>query len=78
MWYKKGSSSKLVDMLSRSPTPKITTLGTLCTWRLPWCIERWIHGDYFKYFTHDAYKDEYLEDEDFKEVFKQLDGQVHV
>nr|KUM48645.1 hypothetical protein ABT39_MTgene4660 [Picea glauca] len=29
-------------------------------------------------FTHDAYKEGYTEDEDFKEVFQQLQGQIHV
>lgn len=29
-------------------------------------------------FTHDAYKEAYTEDEDFKEVFQQLQGQIHV
>jgi hypothetical protein len=28
--------------------------------------------------THDAYKEEYIEDEDFKKVFLYLQGQVHV
>ena len=27
--YKKGNTNKLVDMLSKPPTPNITTLGTL-------------------------------------------------
>jgi hypothetical protein len=52
--YKKGSTNKLVDMLSRPPTSKITTLGTLM---------------HMEPFTHDAYKEAYIEDEDFKEVF---------
>jgi hypothetical protein len=29
-------------------------------------------------FTHDAYKEEYTEDEDFKEVFQKLQGQIHI
>jgi hypothetical protein len=29
-------------------------------------------------FIHDAYKDTYAEYEDFKEVFLQLQGQIHV
>jgi hypothetical protein len=29
-------------------------------------------------FTHDAYKEAYTEDEDFKEVLQQLQGQIHV
>jgi hypothetical protein len=50
-------------MLSRPPTTKITTLGTL------------MHMDPF---IHDPYKEEYIEDEDIKEVFQQLLGQIHV
>jgi hypothetical protein len=42
-------------MLSRPPTPKIIALGTLM---------------HMEPFTHDAYKEEYIEDEDFKEVFQ--------
>jgi hypothetical protein len=61
--YKKGSTNKLADMLSRPPTSKITALGTL------------MHMDPF---THDAYKEAYTEDEDFKEVFQQLQGQIHI
>jgi hypothetical protein len=53
--YKKGSTNKLVDMLSRPPTSNITTLGTLM---------------HMEPFTHDAYKEAYSEDEDFKEVFQ--------
>jgi hypothetical protein len=41
-------------MLSRPPTSNITTFITQ------------MHMDHF---THDAYKEAYLEDEDFKEVF---------
>jgi hypothetical protein len=55
--YKKGNTNKLEDMLPRPPTYKITALGTL------------MHMDPF---THDAYKEEYKEDEDFKEVFQHL------
>jgi hypothetical protein len=29
-------------------------------------------------FTHDSYKEAYTEDEDFKEVFQQLQGQICV
>jgi hypothetical protein len=61
--YKKGSTNKLADMLSQPPTSNITTLGTL------------MHMDPF---THDAYKEAYIEDEDFKEVFQQLQGQIHI
>ena len=41
-------------MVSRPPTTKIINLGTV------------IHMEHF---THDTYKDEYIEDEEFKEVF---------
>jgi hypothetical protein len=61
--YKKGNTNKLENMLSRPPTSKITTLGTLM---------------HMEPFTHDAYKEAYTKDEDFKEVFQQLQGQVHV
>jgi hypothetical protein len=50
-------------MLSRPPTSKITTLGTL------------MHMDPF---THDTYKHAYTEYEDFKRVFQQLHGQIQV
>ena len=50
-------------MISRPPTPKTIALGTLT------------HMDTF---THDAYKEAYLDDEDFKEVFQQLWSQIHV
>jgi hypothetical protein len=29
-------------------------------------------------FTHDAYKEAYIEDEEFKKVFQQLQGQIHI
>jgi hypothetical protein len=29
-------------------------------------------------FTLDAYKEAYTKDEDFKEVFQQLQGQIHI
>jgi len=61
--YGKGIVNKFADFLSRIETPKITTFHTL------------MHLDPF---THDTYKDEYIEDEDFKKVFQQLQGQVHV
>jgi hypothetical protein len=50
-------------MLSQPPTSKITTLLTLMHMEL---------------FTHDAYKEACLEDEDFKEMFQQLQGQIHI
>jgi len=53
--YKKGSTNDLVDMLSRPPTSKITALGT--------------HMN-MEPITHDAYRQAYLEDEDFKEVYQ--------
>jgi hypothetical protein len=52
--YKKGNTNKLVDMLSRPPTSKITDLGTFM---------------HMEPFTHDAYKEVYIEDWDFREVF---------
>ena len=52
--YKKGITNKLEYMLARTPITKITTLDTL------------MHMDPF---THDAYKDEYIEYENFNEVF---------
>jgi hypothetical protein len=61
--YKKGDTNKLEYMLSRQPTPKITALGTL------------MHMDPF---THYAYKEAYTKYEDFKEVFQQLQGQIHI
>jgi hypothetical protein len=59
--YKKGSINKLADMLSQPPTSKITALGTL------------MHMDPF---THDAYGETYIEDEEFKELF--LQSQIHI
>ena len=53
--HKKGSTNKLAYVLSRPPTSKITSSGTLT---------------YMDSFTHDAYKEEYTKDEDFKEVFQ--------
>lgn len=55
--YKKGSTNKLVDMLSRPPTSKIIALGTL------------VHMEPF---THDAYREACSKDEDFKEVYQRL------
>ena len=52
--YKKGNTNKLVDMLSRPPTSKITTLGNLM---------------HMEPFTHDAYREACIKYEDFKEVF---------
>jgi glutathionylspermidine synthase len=59
--YENDNTNNLENMLSTPPTPKITTLGTL------------MHMDHF---IHDAYKEEYVEDEDFKETFLYLQGQV--
>jgi len=53
--YKKGNTNKLFDMFSRPPTSNFTALGAL------------MHMDPF---THDAYREAYLEDEDFKEVYQ--------
>ena len=50
-------------MLSRPPTTNITNLGTLM---------------HMEPFTHDACKEEYIEDGEFKEVFQQLQIQFHV
>jgi hypothetical protein len=55
--YKKSSTNKLADMLSHPSTSKITALGTLMN---------------MEPFTHDAYKETYTKDEEFKEVFQQL------
>ena len=55
--YKKGITNKLSDILSRTPTSKITTLKIL------------IHMEPF---SHGAFKEEYVEDEEFKEVFQHL------
>ena len=61
--YKKVNTNKLVDMLSRPPTSNITTFGTLM---------------HMEPFTHDAYREAYSEDEELKEVFQQLQSQIHV
>jgi hypothetical protein len=61
--YKKGSINKFAYMLSRPPTSKITTLATLM---------------HMEPFTHDVYNEAYIEDEDFKEVFHQLQGKIHI
>jgi hypothetical protein len=53
--YKNGRKNKLENMLSRPPISKITSLITLM---------------HMEPFTHDAYKEAYTEDEDFKEVFQ--------
>jgi hypothetical protein len=49
--YKKGGTNKLESILSRPRTSNITRLGTLM---------------HINNFTHDAYKEAYTEDEDFK------------
>jgi len=61
--YKKGNTNKLSDMILRPPTLKITALGNLM---------------YMEPFTHDAYIEAYSEDEDFKEVYQQLQIHIHV
>ena len=53
--YKKGSTNKLVDMLSRPPTSKIIALGTLMI---------------MEPFTDDAYREAYSEDKEFKKVYQ--------
>jgi hypothetical protein len=50
-------------MLSIPPTYMITTLGTLM---------------HMEPYTHDAYKEAYTKDEDFKEVFQQPYGQIYI
>ena len=52
--YKKSNTNKLAEMLSKLPTSKITTLLNLM---------------HMEPFTHDVYREAYLEDEEFKEVF---------
>ena len=54
MNYNKGITNNLEDMLLRPPTSKIIDLETLF---------------HMGPFTHDAYKEAYIEDADFKEVF---------
>jgi hypothetical protein len=61
--HKKGSTNNLVDMLSRPHKSETTTLGTMM---------------HMEHFTHDAYKEAYIEYEDFKEVFEQLQVQIHI
>ena len=53
--YNKGITNKLDEIISRPPTSNITSLGTLM---------------HMEPFTHDAYIEVYIEDEDFKEVFQ--------
>ena len=33
---------------------------------------------HIEYFTHDTYKEEYIEDEEFKQVFQQRKGQIYM
>jgi hypothetical protein len=61
--YKNGIINNLENILSKPPTSNITSLKNL------------MHMDPF---THDAYKYAYIKDEDFKEMFQQLQGQFHV
>jgi hypothetical protein len=61
--YKKGSTNKFENMLSILATSKITSLGTLM---------------HMEPFTHDAYREAYIEDGDFKEVFENLQDQIHI
>ena len=60
--YKKGTTKKLVDMLSRLSTLNITAFGNL------------MHIDPF---THDAYREAYSEDQDFKEVYQELQSHLY-
>ena len=53
--YKKGNTNKLAYILSSPPTTTIATLGILML---------------MEPFTHETYKDGYIEDEDFEEVFQ--------
>lgn len=57
MKYKKGNTKKLVYILSRPPKSNIIDLGTIIR---------------MEPFTHDAYREVYTKDEDFKEVFWKL------
>jgi len=52
--YKKGNANKLANTLSRPPAPKLIVLGTR------------VHMECF---THKAYKEEYIEDEDLRRHF---------
>ena len=51
--YKRGTTNKLADMLSRLPTP-IVALGMIM---------------HMESFTYEAYKEVYVEDEDLKRVY---------
>jgi hypothetical protein len=53
--YKKGTTNKLIDILSRPPRPKVASLGAI------------MHMDPF---THEAYRYKYVEYEEFKEVYQ--------
>jgi hypothetical protein len=55
--YKKVTTNTLVDFLVAPPKPNIISLGSIM------CMEP---------FTYKAYREEYVEDEDFKEVYKKL------
>jgi hypothetical protein len=59
----KGNTNKLEYMLSRPPTSNIIYLVTLM---------------HMNNFTYDAYVEAYKDDEDFKVVFQQLQGQTHI
>ena len=61
--YKKGSTKKLADIISRGPTSNITTFGTLM---------------HILAFAHDAHREAYSEDDDFKVVYQQLKSQSHM
>ena len=53
--YKNGNTNKLEGMILRPTTTKIIALGTLM---------------HMEPFTRDTYKEGYIKDEDFKEVFQ--------
>eukprot|EP01018_Ginkgo_biloba_P008921 Gb_12464 [translate_table: standard] len=61
--YKKGITNKVVDMLSRPPMTKIAAMNTIMQ-LVP--------------FAHEVYKEEYMRDVDFGEVYQQLHDNPNV
>jgi hypothetical protein len=61
--YNKGSINNLVYMISQPPTSNIIHFITM------------MHMDPF---AHDEYKEAYTKYEDFKEVYQQRQGQIHI
>jgi hypothetical protein len=57
--YKKGTSNKVDNMLSRPPSDASIILKNVCL-------------------SHDSYVEQYVVDEDFKEVFEKLTHGAHV